>query len=162
MKLNLKQCPYCKTPIPEDSVYCDVCGEKLRYCPSCGAFAKSKRCAKCGHPTEEINAGEPASNPNSKHVPGHLVCMSANIRLGLSHEAIIGRRGNYGNTFQQFHSVSGNHAQLLCVEGIWQIRDLGSSFGTYLNGEKLEKNKPTPINVNDILKFADVEFLVSE
>ena len=40
--------------------------------------------------------------------------------------------------------------------------DLGSSFGTYLNGEKLEKDKPTFIKVDDILKFADVEFKVSE
>lgn len=162
MNMKLIQCPFCKTPIPEDSVYCDICGKKLRHCPSCGAFAKSKMCAKCGHPTEEINSGEPISCPVSKLTPGHLVCLSASIRLGLTHEAIIGRRGNYGNTFQQFHSISGTHAKLLCVKGVWQIMDLGSSFGTYLNGEKLEKDKPTFIKVDDILKFADVEFKVSE
>ena len=162
MKLQLTPCPFCKTLIPEDSIYCDACGEKLRRCTSCGVFAKSKRCTKCGQPTEDIQPDEPDLASAIKAVPGHLECMSARLRLGLSHEAIIGRRGNYGNAFQPFRSVSGIHAQLLYIDGVWHIMDLGSSFGTFLNGKKLEKEKPVAIKVNDILKFADLEFKVLE
>lgn len=162
MNVQLTPCPFCKTPIPEDCVFCDVCGEKLRRCPSCGTFAKSKRCTKCGHSTEEINPEETTSKAGNKTAPGHLLGLSANIRLGLGHDAIIGRRGSYGSVFQQFPSISGLHAKLLCLDGIWQIEDIGSSYGTYLNGEKLEKDKPTAIKVGDVLRFADVEFKVAE
>ena len=190
--MNLKPCPFCKTPIPEDCVYCDICGAKLHKCPSCGAFAKSQRCTKCGHPTVEL---EPTVPQNSQATdvyqnvgqasvvpvtvsdcsatvrpgmqtmllkPGHLVCVANGLRLGLCHEAVIGRNGSYGTALAQFRSISGRHARLLDVENGWQIEDIGSSFGTFLNGVELGKNQPTRITVGDILRFADIDFRVTE
>ena len=150
-------------PIPEDCVYCDICGKKLRWCPKCGSYAKSKICSKCGEPTEDVNPDKVIQKPSSNIAqPGHLMGLSVDIRLGICHEAIIGRRGSYGATFQQFPSISGFHAKILCYDGECKIEDLGSSYGTYLNGVKLEKNQPTNIKVGDILKFADVEFKVEK
>lgn len=169
MNTSLTSCPFCKTPIPADCVYCDMCGEKLRKCVSCGAFAKSKRCTKCGNFTEEITANlitpahEESQNLKTNiRVPGHLVCLSSELRLGMMDGAIIGRRGSYGNTFQCFPSISGLHAKLIDKGGSWQIEDIGSSYGTYLNGTEIAKNTPTIIKVGDILKFANIEFKVTE
>lgn len=173
MNTVLIVCPFCRTPIPTDSIYCDTCGERLRKCVSCGAFAKSKRCTKCGNTTEEIQYNKPivfpaADDKNSAEdekinvVPGHLVCLSSNLRIGFSDGAIIGRRGSYGNAFQCFPSISGLHAQLISAAESWKIEDIGSSYGTYLNGIELDKNKPATIKIGDILKFADIEFKVTE
>lgn len=164
MTTTMISCPFCKTPIPDDCIYCDICGEKLRKCISCGAFAKSKRCTKCGNLTEEILPKQDVSE--SEYVtelkPDHLVCLSENLRIGFSHDAIIGRRGSYGNAFQGFPSMSGLHARLIQTGDVWEIEDIGSSYGTFINGEELERNKPKRIKVGDIIKFADIEFKVTE
>lgn len=164
MTTTMISCPFCKTPIPHDCIYCDICGEKLRKCTSCGSFAKSKRCTKCGNPTEDITPIQNVSRPeNTTGIkPDHLVCLSSNLRLGLSHDAVIGRRGSYGNAFQSFPSISGLHARLIQTGDIWEIEDIGSSYGTFINGEELERNKPKRIKVGDIIKFADIEFRVTE
>ncbi len=171
MNTTLIPCPFCKTPIPEDCVYCDTCGKKLRKCSSCGAFAKSVRCTKCGQLTKEIISA-PASSTEKiiaptaanklERMPDHLVCLSTDLRIGLSHEAIIGRRGSYGTAFQLFPTISGLHAKLLQTESGWQIEDIGSSNGTFLNGNKIEQHKPTDIKIGDVIRFADVEFKVTE
>lgn len=190
--MKLKSCPFCKTQIPEDCVFCDICGAKLRKCSSCGTFAKSQRCTKCGQPTVElepndlqnsqatdvgqnvgqtsivartVSDGNATLHPDMQTMllkPGHLVCVANGLRLGLCHEAVIGRNGSYGTALAQFRSISGRHARLLDIKNGWQIEDIGSSFGTFLNGVELGKNQPTQITVGDILRFADIDFRVTE
>lgn len=162
MNDHLLTCPFCKTPIPDDCIYCDVCGERLRWCPSCASYAKAKRCAHCGQPTVETNPAAKSCAAPKAAMPGHLEGVSADIRLGIGHEAVIGRRGSYGAVFQQFPSVSGLHAKLLHDAGQWKIEDIGSTCGTFLNGTKLQPHQPTDISVGDVLKFADIEFKVVE
>ena len=164
MTTTMIPCPFCKAPIPYDCIYCDICGEKLRKCTSCGAFAKSKRCTKCGSLTEEINTVQNLSHQENENrtIADHLVCLSSDLRIGLSHDAVIGRRGSYGNAFQNFPSISGHHARLIQIGDVWKIEDVGSSYGTFLNGKELERNKPERIQVGDIVKFANIEFKVTE
>lgn len=161
MNKSLIPCPFCNSPILEDCIYCDICGEKLRRCTSCGAFAKSKRCTKCGNLTEDIEVHGNLSQ-NGGQSPGHLVGVSTQLRLGICHNAIIGRQGSFGTAFQHCLSISGLHARLLCHDGIWEIEDIGSSYGTFVNGVKLKKDCPMKIEIGDILKFANVEFKVTE
>lgn len=94
--------------------------------------------------------------------PGHIECRSGvSLRVGLGDGATIGRRGSYGNIFAQFPSISGNHAKLIqCSDGTWQIMDVGSSYGTFLNGAQLSENVPVKIKVGDILRFANIDFEV--
>lgn len=44
------QCSKCKNDIPDDSWYCDQCGERLMFCPKCndGKPRRGKRCTQCG------------------------------------------------------------------------------------------------------------------
>lgn len=101
----------------------------------------------------------PPRQPQAK--PGHLVCQNPSIRLGIGDGAIIGRRGSYAQAFAGQGYVSGNHARLqynAC--GQFEIVDLGSTNGTFVNGQQLAPNIPRVVNVGDIVKFANLEFAV--
>lgn len=45
--------------------------------------------------------------------------------------------------------VSSLHCQLILQEGTWRLTDLTSSYGTYLNGRKLEPFAPNPLRPDD-------------
>ena len=101
----------------------------------------------------------PTRQPQAK--PGHLVCQNPSIRLGIGDGAIIGRRGSYAQAFAGQGYVSGNHARLqynAC--GQFEVVDLGSTNGTFVNGQQLTPNMPRVVNVGDIVKFANLEFAV--
>lgn len=44
------RCPYCDTPVSDDSFVCAPCQVKLVPCPSCGKprAENSRRCPHCG------------------------------------------------------------------------------------------------------------------
>lgn len=101
----------------------------------------------------------PPRQPQAK--PGHLVCQNPSIRLGIGDGAIIGRRGNYAQAFAGQGYVSGNHARLQYnASGQFEVVDLGSTNGTFVNGQQLAPNMPRVVNVGDIVKFANLEFAV--
>jgi len=52
-------------------------------------------------------------------------------------------------------SVSRNHARIIPDGDAIYIQDLGSTNGTWLNGERLEM-EPVPVNVGDAIRFGDV------
>ena len=56
-------------------------------------------------------------------------------------------------------TISRRHAELTCDAGGLQVRDLGSSNGTYLNGAQIQTGKVTP---GDIVTFGKVAFRLRE
>ncbi|HYG77262.1 MAG TPA: FHA domain-containing protein [Planctomycetota bacterium] len=56
-------------------------------------------------------------------------------------------------------SVSRKHAELTFEDGQWLINDLGSRFGTLVNGKPVKK--PTALADGDVLKLASKNFVVS-
>lgn len=178
---NFIKCPKCKADIESDSLFCDQCGRELYICPECKTFGKGKRCTQCG--IELVKASSMSSvatsqtnmppvsqqTPFSSTVrplspapqsPGHLVCANPPLRLGLESGVIIGRRGHYPTVFAAFGDVSGNHAKIEQKDQQWQVMDLGSTNGTFLNGQALTPNQPYLIKVGDIIRFSTLEFKV--
>jgi len=56
-------------------------------------------------------------------------------------------------------SVSKSHAEFFEVDGKLCLRDLGSTNGTYVNGQRLEDY--TPLDEGDLIQFATVVFRLS-
>lgn len=72
---------------------------------------------------------------------------------------IIGRRGGVSLKLG-FRTVSGTHASLTASRGCLMLRDLGSTNGTYVNGNRIEGNTEVPVVEEDLVQFAEAAFRV--
>lgn len=71
---------------------------------------------------------------------------------------IVGRLSNYVDYLIDNNAIGRTHAEILCREGQYFIKDLNSKNGTFLNEIKLNSNKEYTINNGDKVKFANVEY----
>ncbi|GHT52769.1 hypothetical protein AGMMS49982_13870 [Bacteroidia bacterium] len=107
-------------------------------------------------------AAEKTVRPTVAAEPKQLVSQQLNARLELTNQAIIGRKaGNFTAVFGSQNYVSGTHARLQqSAAGTWEIVDLDSSNGTFLNGNKLVPNQPAAFKIGDVIAFYDLKFVV--
>lgn len=142
-------CPFCRALIPDDSHYCDQCGTQLHFCPECRKPKRGTQCAVCG--TDLVGAEEffGAAASESKA----LSLRSDKLTLALK-EGQFGRTGGIYPELSTDIYVSGRHGELRRQGGEWQIRDLGSTNGTFVNGTRLQRDAWTPLHEGDCVKIA--------
>jgi pSer/pThr/pTyr-binding forkhead associated (FHA) protein len=79
---------------------------------------------------------------------------SGKITYELTNELIgIGRASENAIVIEDF-SVSGHHALLQLTGGTYYLKDLGSTNGTRVNGERISE---TQLRLGDRLRFGEVE-----
>jgi len=71
---------------------------------------------------------------------------------------VIGRGANCDIAIDDLY-MSTQHAQLWHEDNEWYIGDMGSTNGTYVNGEKMNE-QPLILDNGDVIKVGQVEFLV--
>lgn len=115
------------------------------------------------------SAAPPVSSPDKTIRPGvvapepaRLICSAHRLRLGLGNGAVIGRRkGDYVTAFAPHPYVSSSHARLQKnTSGKWEIVDLDSTNGTFVNGKRLSPNVPVVFNIGDVIGIATLQFKV--
>jgi hypothetical protein len=75
---------------------------------------------------------------------------------------VIGRKnGPFASMFAGQQTVSSTHCKVLKVSGSWHIQDLGSTNGTFVQGNKLAPNAPYPMSSNTVIKVGTLEFVVT-
>ena len=74
---------------------------------------------------------------------------------------IIGRSQSLSDKILTDGSVSRRHARINLVEGVLQIEDLNSSYGTELDGQALSAFQPAPLNVGASIKLGEVKLDVT-
>lgn len=80
------------------------------------------------------------------------------MRIPVNHDSFtIGRRNGLHLAIPSAR-VSGRHAELLLVGGHLFLRDLGSTNGTFVNHERLDRTRR--LEEGDHIEFADIEFRV--
>ena len=86
---------------------------------------------------------------------------SIDTRIPVPVEGLTIGRQMLKQDYGLFNSGIGKtHARIYKMEGDVYITDMGSKNGTYLNGERLEKQKPVKIARGDIVSFSDEEFVL--
>jgi hypothetical protein len=147
-------------------------------CPACGAENRigALICASChtdlydsllekvstkqlhGHDTSELVDGKaPSSNP----IVLYLATTEAPIALERRDNLILGRKESETDKvsldFTPFdgkdYGVSRFHARLDGASNAPTLTDLGSTNGTYVNGQKLQQNMPHLLRSGDEVRF---------
>lgn len=156
------KCPFCKAMIDDDSRFCDQCGKELRFCPECGKPKMGTECPACGADLVSaeafFNTGRTESKPEPKEQPAinpihEMTLVGDGFNLKLK-EGVFGRTTGIYPEFSSSIYISGTHGELRCLDGQWQIRDLGSRNGTFVNGVKLNPNIWVDLHIGDNLKIA--------
>jgi hypothetical protein len=80
---------------------------------------------------------------------------------GLTARCIVGR-SPAADVVIQDRFASAEHARLAWVSGAWELRDLGSKNGTFLNGQRIESGKPETLAAGARLGFGEPEGWVLE
>jgi pSer/pThr/pTyr-binding forkhead associated (FHA) protein len=101
----------------------------------------------------------------SKRRPASLVlvepaesALPIGTTFGLNGQTVVGRHPDCDVIIQEPY-MSSEHAELTPFNGRWQIKDLGSTNGTYLNGRSVHQTED--IEPGDVIQFGRVklEFL---
>jgi pSer/pThr/pTyr-binding forkhead associated (FHA) protein len=104
------------------------------------------------HATAALNDA-PAGTPKLR------VATAAGLRAGsaydLSDGALLGR-GDSADIRLEDTFASSAHARLVAEGDVIVLEDLGSTNGTYLNGEPLRG--PQPLHIGDSIRIGDSEF----
>jgi hypothetical protein len=103
--------------------------------------------------------GQPRDGIDPTRPPKLRVHMAAGLRAGsaydLSEGALLGR-GDGADIRLEDAFASTRHARLVPEGDVIVLEDLGSTNGTYLNGEPLRG--PAPLHIGDRIKIGDSEF----
>jgi hypothetical protein len=105
------------------------------------------------------SAGLAAEDGRSDTPPRLRVHTGAGLQAGsaydLSEGALLGR-GEQADIVLEDSFASSRHARLIPQGEVMVLEDLGSTNGTYLNGEPLRG--PQPLHVGDRIRIGDSEF----
>lgn len=106
------------------------------------------------HATPRPAVAQPERRSSARQLPTELVLhpvQGAPHTVSLDGDRIVfGRAGSVDQLLEDDY-VSDEHAELVRTDGQWRVRDLGSTNGTYLNGQKVIA--PTAIAAGDQLQL---------
>lgn len=149
-------CPFCRAEIPDDSWFCDQCGKELHFCPECGKPKRGTGCAACG--ADLVGAKDFFCKPEGAAKGLFLVGDSGRIAL---REGVFGRTQGVFPEFSSDRYVSGRHGEFRCKDGAWQVQDLGSTNGTFINSHRLSAGQWAGLTPGDELKIAISSYKIS-
>ena len=163
---ELKYCPSCN--VPRRGTECPRCGEELITAKAFLSRNSDTSPQKTVHPT--IMADMPQAShlsPSPQPAPqGTIVSQTQAPALSIVgsswclpvKEGRFGRNGGIYPEFSTVQYISGNHGQFRLQNAAWEVLDLGSTNGTYLNGQRLVQGKWYPVKKGDTLKIATIQF----
>ncbi len=170
-------CLLCQHPNPTSVAYCEKCDNELGFVSPSAWPVDNKESTEID-PESTLNANKSDETRNQAIPFSVFVRPSMQAKQSLKlvdkdhyviaipeNGGVIGRMGNideqYFNSHKRFEVVSRTHASIrLLPNGKYVLKDEGSSHGTKLNGEKLEKGKEYPIKSGDTVVFSDCWFRI--
>jgi hypothetical protein len=127
----VKLCPACNEENPVSEVICRVCMTNLA----------SVSPVPAGRQTLYSTAVLTLQLPNGRALPA-------------ASGDVLGRSGGAALFFEAFQTVSRRHAKVDFRGGAWQIEDLQSTNGTWINGKRLNPGQPCLLKTGDVVALS--------
>jgi hypothetical protein len=155
----VKLCPACNEENPVSEVICRVCMTDLTsVSPVPAGSGKTQAVSEDAAPPEK--SGKDAAEPDlpsgrTFHSPAVLTLRLPDGRsIPVASGGILGRNGDAPIFFQDFRTVSRRHAKVDLRGGTWQIEDLQSTNGTWVNGKRLMPGQTCPLKGGDAVALS--------
>ncbi|MEM6284281.1 MAG: FHA domain-containing protein [Chloroflexota bacterium] len=173
---NTIECPVCGFENRAGSLMCDNCGTLLNLMAESRRATRDLRDYRDALGDDAAKAVESSSNERVRGAE-YRIGMSVQLRVEeasqpvvinpemLTGDVIMGRRDPITEQVPEVDldryagyrmGVSRRHAILRLIGDELKLIDLGSSNGTYLNGERLEARKPTTILEGDVMRLGQI------
>jgi len=167
-KKTTVQCPNCNFWNEANANFCEDCGFELKDVergskPVTVKPATQTQVATPDVPPPPPQQLEPApqlDSPVPAYTGARLILTSTGSIFRLGAKTTIGREDPRldidfeGYPDGQF--VSGNHAQIIQMNGEFYVEDMGSSNFTYVNDRKLAAGQLEPLKNGDTLRFGKI------
>lgn len=82
-----------------------------------------------------------ASSPDNKKPLGIMRPLGGGDPIPLLKEVLLLGRRPKCDIQLDFENVSGKHCELRLIHGVWHVRDMGSTNGTTVNGQKIKHDQ---------------------
>ena len=169
MVLNEKFCPVCKYKNGRDAIVCIHCGASLDYHRS-DSMSTTRNADISGVVPEGIT-DTPIDNAliPEDGIAIYVAGTSKPVYLIFKDELIFGRKAEepFGGDLLDLTSLGGyqmgisrRHAVLRKLEKSYELTDLGSTNGSWLNNERLTPFKPYPLVSGSQLRFGRMRLLI--
>jgi len=124
---------------------------ECKICPACLHENKPSEfiCKSCLTPLESVEIVQCDEKRTSKEEKLQLE-IDNNI-LHIYTNSVVGREEKGSEILKKYPTISRKHAQFICEDGKWFVKDLSSTNGIYLNGKKQLAEVKIPIRNADIL-----------
>jgi FHA domain len=155
-------CNNCQSKQFDGTIFCSECGASMA--PS----TRRETTMSLGQPrstdelaSQPISVPDPASASGGPKITLRIMNSGRRINLDIGDDLLIGRKDNSRGIFPDIDlgldggydaGVSRRHAILAHKQNIYTVEDLGSSNGTFINGQRVEPQTPTPIENGDEIK----------
>lgn len=153
-------CNNCVQNNREGSIFCENCGVPLKQ-----SIVQRTRTRQLEKSTNILSAKATwgtARLSQKSEVVLHIMDSKTPVRLEAEGQSIIGREDQSSNNHPDINlipygalekGVSRIHAMIERSEDTLTITDMGSSNGTFLNGQRLVSNQPRVIRDGDEIRF---------
>jgi hypothetical protein len=148
----MKLCPACGERNPATEVICRVCMTNLSSVAPVPSARDSVPPVTAPAPetdTETGSDGTVISRPEAL-----TLSFTGGGAVSVLSGHVLGRRGDVGDAFEKFPTVSRRHARVTFVNGAWNIEDLESTNGTWVNGRRIEPTERCLLNAGDTVALS--------
>ena len=142
----MKLCPACGEQNPATEVICRVCMANLS---SVAPVSPAPINAQPGPDAQTGSDGTIISRPEAL-----TLSFMAGGAVQVQSGHVLGRQGDAGDVFEKFRTVSRRHARVTFVNGAWNIEDLESTNGTWVNGRRIEPRERCPLRAGDTVALS--------
>ena len=129
--------------------------ELCKICPTCQTANSPTEllCSRCFGDISGITPTAPSVAATTETVPALRLLLADGRQIELRSGDIAGRAGAAGELFCEFAAVSRNHARFVYADGSWQVTDLNSTNGTFLDGNRLASDTRALLTNSQEIRF---------